>query len=75
MGFTRCPVCGGRFRLEGTDGVLAHVTAFHPFSAESRWIARQLALLNTAPPDQVDAPDTRERRDPIRVTVIPAQPA
>jgi len=71
MKFTRCPVCAGRFRLEGPDGVLAHVTAFHPFSAESRWIARQLALLNPAPP----APDTPDRRDSIGVTVIHAQPA
>jgi hypothetical protein len=75
MGFTRCPVCGGRFRLEGPDGVLAHVTAFHPFSAESRWIARQLALLNPAPPEPINAPSRPERHPPIGVTVIHAQPA
>ena len=75
MRFMRCPVCRGRFRLEGPDGVLAHLTSFHPDSAESRWIARQLALLNPAPREPIDAPSRRERHAPIGVKAIHAQPA
>ena len=75
MRFTSCPVCGGRFRFVGPDGVLAHLTAVHPFSAESRWISRQLALLNPAAPELMNASGTPERCDQIGVTVIHAQPA
>ena len=44
-----CPVCGGSFEAMGSDGVLVHLLAFHPRSAEAHWVIEQLARLETLP--------------------------
>ena len=44
-----CPVCGGSFESMGPGGVLVHLLAFHPHSAEAHWVIEQLARLDTLP--------------------------
>ena len=44
-----CPVCGGSFEVVGSGGVLVHLLAFHPRSAEAHWVIEQLARMDTLP--------------------------
>ena len=44
-----CPVCGGSFEAVGPGGVLVHLLAFHPHSAEAHWVIDQLARSDTHP--------------------------
>jgi len=44
-----CTVCGGSFEAMGSGGVLVHLLAFHPRSAEAHWVIEQLARMDTLP--------------------------
>jgi hypothetical protein len=41
----RCPVCDQELPLDGPDGVMVHLLAIHPDSAEARWITNELDVL------------------------------
>ena len=49
-----CPVCGGSFEAVGPGGVLVHLLAFHPHSAEAHWVIDQLAHSDPARPGSED---------------------
>jgi len=45
----RCSVCDQELPLLGPDGVIVHLLAIHPNSAEARWVMNELGLLVRQP--------------------------
>lgn len=45
MSYVLCPVCGEVCALDGTNGVLIHILAFHAESEMGRAVMRELARL------------------------------
>jgi hypothetical protein len=40
-----CTYCGSVVAPDGPDGLFVHLLAWHPDSADARWIMRELARL------------------------------